>query len=49
MLALNKGMPIESLSRMLGHINITTTQIYAKITLQKLEEDMDRLAERLNI
>lgn len=48
-LALNKGMPIESLSRMLGHINITTTQIYAKITLQKLEEDMDRLAERLNI
>lgn len=48
-LALNKGMPIESLSRMLGHTNITTTQIYAKITLQKLEEDMDRLAERLNI
>lgn len=48
-LALNKGMPIESLSRMLGHTNITTTQIYAKITLQKLEEDMDRLAKRLNI
>ena len=48
-LALNKGMPIESLSRMLGHTNITTTQIYAKITMQKLEEDMDRLAERLNL
>jgi site-specific recombinase XerD len=43
------GMPIESLSRMLGHTNITTTQIYAKITMHKLEEDMDRLAERLNI
>lgn len=28
-LALNKGMPIESLSRLLGHTNITTTQIYA--------------------
>lgn len=48
-LALNKGMPIESLSRMLGHTNITTTQIYAKITLQKLDEDMDRFAERLDI
>lgn len=45
-LALNKGMPIESLSRLLGHTNITTTQIYAKITMHKLEEDMDRLAEK---
>lgn len=48
-LALNKGMPIESLSRLLGHTNITTTQIYAKITMHKLEEDMNRLAEKLNI
>lgn len=39
-LALNKGMPIESLSRLLGHTNITTTQIYAKITMHKLEEDI---------
>ena len=28
-LALSKGMPIESVSRVLGHINIVTTQIYA--------------------
>lgn len=48
-LALNKGVPIESLSRLLGHTNITTTQIYAKITMHKLEEDMNRLAEKLNI
>lgn len=48
-LALNKGMPIESLSRLLGHTNITTTQIYAKITMHKLEEDMNRLAEKINI
>lgn len=39
-LAINKGMPIESISRILGHTNITTTQIYAKITMQKLQEDM---------
>ena len=31
-LALCKGMPIESVSRILGHANIVTTQIYAKIT-----------------
>ena len=33
-LALSKGMPIESVSRVLGHTNIVTTQIYAKITSQ---------------
>lgn len=39
-MALNAGMPIESVSRILGHTNITTTQIYAKITMQKLRRDM---------
>lgn len=48
-LALNKGMPIESVSRILGHTNITTTQIYAKITMSKLEEDMDQFSRRLNL
>ncbi len=38
-LALCKGMPIESVSRVLGHTNIVTTQIYAKITTQKLDND----------
>ena len=36
-MALNNGMPIESVSRILGHSNITTTQIYAKITMKKLD------------
>ena len=35
-LALSKGVPIESVSRVLGHTNITTTQKYAKITTEKL-------------
>ena len=48
-LAINKGMPIESLSRILGHANITTTQIYAKITMKKLETDMKKLEKSLNI
>ena len=36
-LALSKGMPIESVSRVLGHTNIVTTQLYAKITTEKLD------------
>ena len=39
-LALNYGMPIESVSKILGHTNITTTQIYAKVTNAKLENDI---------
>ena len=41
-------MPIESVSRVLGHTNIKTTQIYAKITKEKLNQDMENLAARLN-
>ena len=48
-LALNKGMPIESVSRILGHTNITTTQIYAKITLQKLGTDMENFEKELHL
>ena len=47
-MAINNGMPIESLSRILGHTKISTTQIYAKITTLKLDKDMTRLAESLN-
>ena len=47
-LALSKGMPIESVSRVLGHTNIVTTQIYAKITTQKLDNDLTMLGDRLN-
>lgn len=46
-LALNHGVPIESVSRMLGHSNITTTQIYARITMRKLDYDMTRFGQQL--
>ena len=42
-MCLDAGLPIESISRMMGHTNITTTQIYARITLGKLNQDMDQL------
>lgn len=39
-LALSYGVSIESISGMLGHTNITTTQIYAQITKQKIGDEM---------
>lgn len=45
---LSKGVPIESVSKMLGHTNIKTTQIYARITNKKIEEDMLALAGKLD-
>ena len=45
---LSKGVPIESVSKMLGHTNIRTTQVYARITNKKIEEDMLALADKLD-
>ncbi len=41
-------MPIESVSRVLGHTNIVTTQIYAKITTQKLNTDLTMFGDKLS-
>lgn len=48
-LCLTEGMSIESVSKLLGHTKIGTTQIYAQITDQKLSDEMDKLAKKLNI
>ena len=47
-MSLSKGVPMESVSKMLGHTNIRTTQIYARITNKKIEHDMEELADKLN-
>lgn len=47
-LCLTEGVPIESVSKMLGHTDIRTTQIYARIIDQKLSNDMGILAFKLN-
>ena len=44
---LAKGVPIETVSKMLGHTNIETTQIYARITNEKIRKDMEVLAGKL--
>ena len=44
---LAKGVPIETVSKMLGHTNIKTTQIYARITNDKIRKDMEMLAGKL--
>lgn len=46
-MTLGRGVPIESVSKMLGHTNIQTTQIYARITADKIGKDMDILSRNL--
>lgn len=43
---LAKGIPIETVSKMLGHTNIETTQIYARITNAKISNDMKGLSAK---
>ena len=45
---LTQGVPLETVSKMLGHKRITTTQIYAKITNDKIGQDMAALSEKLS-
>jgi site-specific recombinase XerD len=45
---LTNGVPIESVSKMLGHTNIKTTQHYAKILDRKVSEDMMSLRTKLS-
>ena len=44
---LSNGVPIETVSKMLGHTKIATTQIYAKVLEKKISEDMAALKSKL--
>lgn len=43
---LTNGVPLETVGKMLGHKNIRTTQIYAKIVDSKVSEDMQKLRKK---
>jgi site-specific recombinase XerD len=47
-ITLSQGVPIETVSRMMGHSSITTTQIYARITDTKVNDDMKALSGHIS-
>lgn len=44
---LSKGVPIETVSKLLGHTKIATTQVYARVIEQKVSDDMEKLRNQL--
>lgn len=48
-ITLNNGVPIESVAKMMGHTNIRTTQIYAKVMDHKISSDMQQLQSKLAV
>lgn len=47
-ITLTNGVPIETVSKMLGHTSLKTTQIYARIVDSKISADMKKLKLKLN-
>ncbi len=47
-ITLSNGVPIETVSKLLGHTKIATTQIYAKVLEQKVSEDMQILRNKIS-
>lgn len=45
---LANGVPIETVSKLLGHTKISTTQIYARVIDSKISSDIDNLRKKLN-
>lgn len=45
---LSNGVPIETVSKLLGHTKISTTQVYARVLENKVSKDINALREILN-
>ena len=46
---LSNGVPIETVSKLLGHTKLATTQIYARVIDKKVKEDMVTLNQKTDI
>ncbi|HVX26248.1 MAG TPA: site-specific integrase, partial [Parafilimonas sp.] len=44
---LTNGVPVETVSKMLGHTKLSTTQIYVHVVKQKISDDMKSLKQKL--
>ena len=48
-MCLSAGIPIESIAKMMGHASISSTQVYAQVTDNKISKDMDRLIAKQSV
>ena len=48
-ITLSNGVPIETVSKLLGHTKLSTTQIYARVLEHKVSQDMNDLSAKLSI
>lgn len=47
LITLSAGVPIETVSRMLGHTNLRTTQVYAAVSSERIHRDMQKVQQRI--
>lgn len=46
-ITLSNGVPVETVSKLLGHTKLSTTQIYARVVEKKVGEDMQNLMVKM--
>jgi site-specific recombinase XerD len=46
-ICLNNGMPMEDVSKLLGHSSLKTTAIYGRITKERLQKSMDKVNKKI--
>ena len=46
-ITLSAGVPIETVSGMLGHTNLRTTQVYAAVNSERIRQDMQKIQQRI--
>lgn len=47
LITLSAGVPIETVSQMLGHTNLRTTQVYAAVSSERIHREMQNVQQRI--